>query len=106
MGLTRLAAQKGAKFFAEQKISRATGVLSLMARVSVEDCLNYVENRFALVAVASHRARKLMDGDEPLVRARNKEMVLALREIAEGLVLPVAPKETAGDAPAPSSTEQ
>lgn len=71
-----------------------------MARVSVEDCLQYVENRFALVAVAAHRARKLMDGEEPLVSARNKEMVLALREIAEGLIIP---REPAPEAPVVST---
>ncbi len=57
-----------------------------MARVSIEDCLKYMENRFALVAVASHRTRELMGGKTPLVRAKNKEAVIALREIAGGLV--------------------
>lgn len=64
-----------------------------MARVSIEDCLDYIENRFALVAVASDRTRILMDGEESLVRSKNKEAVTALREIAEGLIVakPVAP---------------
>jgi DNA-directed RNA polymerase subunit omega len=57
-----------------------------MARVSIEDCLKNMENRFALVAVASHRTRELMSGKTPLVKAKNKEAVIALREIANGLV--------------------
>jgi DNA-directed RNA polymerase subunit omega len=58
-----------------------------MARVSIEDCLQYIENRFALVAIASHRTRQLMEGKTPLVRTKNKEAVTALREIAEGMVI-------------------
>ena len=58
-----------------------------MARVSIEDCLERIDNRFALVLVASDRTRQLMDGAEPLVKARNKESVLALREIAEGKIV-------------------
>ena len=57
-----------------------------MARVSIEDCLEHIENRFALVAIASHRTRQLMEGKTPLVRTRNKEAVTALREIADGLI--------------------
>ncbi|MDQ3233056.1 MAG: DNA-directed RNA polymerase subunit omega [Pseudobdellovibrionaceae bacterium] len=62
-----------------------------MARVSIEDCLQYIENRFALVAVASHRTRQLMEGKTPLVKTKNKEAVTALREIAEGLVVSMNP---------------
>ena len=58
-----------------------------MARVSIEDCLEQVDNRFALVIIASDRARQLMDGAEPLVKARNKESVVALRENAEGKIV-------------------
>ena len=58
-----------------------------MARVSIEDCLEQVDNRFALVIIASDRARQLMDGAEPLVKAKNKESVVALREIAEGEIV-------------------
>jgi DNA-directed RNA polymerase subunit omega len=58
-----------------------------MARVSIEDCLNHIENRFALVAIAAHRARQLMDGEQALVKSRNKEAVTALREIAEGAIV-------------------
>jgi len=56
----------------------------LMARVSIEDCLEYMENRFALVAVAADRARQLMAGQVPSIRTKNKEGVTALREIADG----------------------
>lgn len=64
-----------------------------MARVSIEDCLTSIENRFVLVAVASHRTRCLMSGDTPLVNSRNKEAVTALREIAEGQIVPSVPKQ-------------
>ena len=59
-----------------------------MARVTVEDCLENVENRFELVMVSSKRARQIATGGkEPLVPIENdKPTVLALREIAEGLV--------------------
>jgi len=59
-----------------------------MARVTVEDCLEKVENRFALVLLASQRTRQLMKGDEPLVdnEGDNKEAVTALREIAAGVI--------------------
>jgi len=58
-----------------------------MARITVEDCLQHVENRFQLVLVAARRARQLAAGAEPLVpRENDKPTVLALREIAEGRV--------------------
>ena len=58
-----------------------------MARVTVEDCLDHVENRFQLVLVASKRARQLNSGVHPLVERENdKATVMALREIAEGRV--------------------
>jgi DNA-directed RNA polymerase subunit omega len=59
-----------------------------MARVTVEDCLSEVKNRFELVLLASKRARFLArSGEEPLVAINNdKETVLALREIAAGKV--------------------
>ena len=72
-----------------------------MARVTVEDCLDNVDNRFELVMLASKRARQLATGgEEPKVDVNNdKPTVVALREIAEGLVtndnieLPVATDE-------------
>ncbi|MDF1762464.1 MAG: DNA-directed RNA polymerase subunit omega [Oleibacter sp.] len=61
-----------------------------MARVTVEDCLNNVENRFELVMLAAKRARQIATGgSEPLVPEENdKPTVVALREIAEDLVTP------------------
>ena len=59
-----------------------------MARVTVEDCLEHVDNRFELVMLATRRARGLRAyGNDPLVPEENdKATVIALREIAEGLV--------------------
>lgn len=60
-----------------------------MARLTVEDCLPFVDNRFHLVLVASKRARQIAMGGQPLVPLENdKPTVLALREIAEGKVGP------------------
>ncbi len=58
-----------------------------MARITVEDCLERVENRFALVHVASKRARELFKGVFPLIRCKNREVVTSLREIAAGKVV-------------------
>lgn len=58
-----------------------------MARVTVEDCLEHVDNRFELVLTAAKRARKISIGAEPLVPMENdKPTVIALREIAQGLL--------------------
>ena len=57
-----------------------------MARVTVEDCLEHVPNRFALVVLAASRARQLSRGDEAMVEAPNKPAVMALREIAKSFV--------------------
>jgi len=58
-----------------------------MARVTVEDCLDHVANRFELVLLATKRSRQLVYGKEPMLPWENdKPTVLALREIAEGLV--------------------
>ena len=57
-----------------------------MARVTVEDCLEQEENRFALVILASVRTRQLMRGAHPRVRSTNKPSVTSLREIAAGKV--------------------
>ncbi len=59
-----------------------------MARITVEDCLDHVDNRFELVMLATRRARQMRRfGSEPLVPIENdKPSVLALREIAAGLV--------------------
>jgi len=56
-----------------------------MARVTVEDCLDKVDNRFDLVLVATRRARQISNGKEPMVDWENdKPAVVALREIADG----------------------
>ncbi|MES9882557.1 MAG: DNA-directed RNA polymerase subunit omega [Sedimenticola sp.] len=58
-----------------------------MARVTVEDCLEHVDNRFGLVLLATKRARQLVNGVDPLLPWENdKPTVMALREIAAGLV--------------------
>jgi DNA-directed RNA polymerase subunit omega len=59
-----------------------------MARVTVEDCLKHVANRFELVMVATKRARQIaVRGDQPMVEWENdKPTVVALREIAEGFI--------------------
>ncbi len=58
-----------------------------MARVTVEDCLDYVDNRFDLVLLATKRARQLVNGVEPLIPWENdKPTVVALREIGDGLI--------------------
>ena len=59
-----------------------------MARITVEDCQERVNNRFLLVQMAIKRVRQYRDGYEPLVASRNKEVVTALREIAGGKVMP------------------
>jgi len=60
-----------------------------MARLTVEDCLPHVDNRFHLVLVAAKRARQIAMGADALVEVENdKPTVLALREISEGLVGP------------------
>jgi len=53
-----------------------------MARITVEDCLERVPNRFELVLLAARRAKQLLKGARPLVESDNKEIVSALREIA------------------------
>jgi DNA-directed RNA polymerase subunit omega len=67
-----------------------------MARISVEDCLQKVPNRFGLVSVAAARTKQLLKGSKPRVQADNKEIVLALREIAAGKVTPIKPKGKIG----------
>ena len=58
----------------------------LMARITVEDCLENIPNRFELVLGAARRAKQLLKGARPLVESDNKEVVTALREIAAGKV--------------------
>ncbi len=59
-----------------------------MARVTVEDCLEKVDNRFALVLLVSKRAKQLLKGANPMVQTKsNKYIVSSLREVAQGSVL-------------------
>lgn len=57
-----------------------------MARITVEDCLENVENRFQLVLLAAKRAKQLLKGSRPPLDSDNKEVVTALREIGAGKV--------------------
>ena len=71
-----------------------------MARITVQDCLEHVDNRFNLVLLAAKRARQIENGMDPLVPSNNdKPTVIALREIAAGLVTPetVEPEESPED---------
>ena len=67
-----------------------------MARITVDDCLENVDNRFEFVMVTAHRAKKLLKKDsQPLIddHRDNREVVTALREIADGAVKPTKPVE-------------
>jgi DNA-directed RNA polymerase subunit omega len=57
-----------------------------MARITVEDCLTRIPNRFQLVLAATYRARMLSQGHAPKIETRNKPGVTALREISSGEV--------------------
>jgi DNA-directed RNA polymerase subunit omega len=69
-----------------------------MARITVEDCLQVVPNRFELVLGAARRAKQLLKGARPLVESGNKEVVTALREIAAAKVTMVRPEDDQTDA--------
>ena len=84
-----------------------------MARITVDDCLKRIPNRFQLTLTATYRARQLSAGASPLVEAnRDKFTVIALREISVGKVgvevlrrnpvIPAAPAAPAAPAPAPT----
>jgi DNA-directed RNA polymerase subunit omega len=66
-----------------------------MARVTVEDCLARVSNRFQLALVTVKRAKMLLRGGRPLVATTNKEIVTSLREVAAGEIK-LAARETSG----------
>lgn len=57
-----------------------------MARVTVEDCLEKISNRFELSILVSKRVKQLLRGDEPLLSTKNKHVVTSLREVAAGKV--------------------
>ncbi len=66
-----------------------------MARITIEDCMEKVPNRFQLVRMASIRAKQLKKGARPLLTSEeNKEVVMALREIAGGFVKPANDEPT------------
>jgi DNA-directed RNA polymerase subunit omega len=65
-----------------------------LARITVEDCLDNIDNIFEMVLVAAKRARRVAHGAEPMVELENdKPTVIALREIADGLVSPAILEE-------------
>lgn len=64
-----------------------------MARITVEDCLAKVGNRFLITQMAIKRVKQFREGYEPLVSSKNKENVVALREIAAGKIFPEAEME-------------
>ena len=69
-----------------------------MARITIEDCTERVPNRFHLVQMASVRTKQLKKGARALVQTEdNKEVVIALREIAAGYILPDYPELSADD---------
>ncbi len=59
-----------------------------MARITVEDCIQKIPNHFDLVMLAVSRCRDLHNGEIALIEHKNKEPLIALREIADGLVIP------------------
>lgn len=58
-----------------------------MARITVEDCLQKVNNRFTIIHMAAKRVRQLRKGAEPTIQSKNKDIVVSLREIATGNVM-------------------
>ncbi|MFO7736847.1 MAG: DNA-directed RNA polymerase subunit omega [Desulfatiglandaceae bacterium] len=79
-----------------------------MARITVEDCLQKVNNRFGLIHLAAKRVRQLRKGAEPLVVCKNKDIVVALREIADEKVFPAEREEdsSASSGMEPSDLEE
>ncbi len=68
-----------------QTDSQSTLRKYIMARITVEDCLKTIPNRFELVLAATYRARQLVQGHTPRVESKDKPTVTALREIAVGM---------------------
>lgn len=68
-----------------------------MARVTIEDCLEKVENRYELVHLTAKRVKQLREGDDALVKSKNKEVVTALREIAADKIVHSAIEEYDSD---------
>ena len=65
-----------------------------MARITVEDCLQKVNNRFALIHMASKRVRQLRKGSEPTITSKNRDIVVSLREVAAGNVVKAEPYDS------------
>lgn len=57
-----------------------------MARITVDDCIDKIPNRFELTLAATYRARQLAQGSQPMVESKDKPVVTALREISAGMV--------------------
>jgi DNA-directed RNA polymerase subunit omega len=80
-----------------------------MARITIEDSLLVAKTRFGLVSLASKRAHQLLKGSEPLIASKNREIVMALREIAAGKVVYANPEYLNGTQedfkPIPDSSE-
>ena len=72
-----------------------------MARITVEDCLEKVNNRFALIQLAFQRVKQLRNGAPRLLQTKNKEVVGVLREIAAGLVTLEQAQPALPEGPAP-----
>jgi len=78
----------------------------IMARITVEDCLEKVDNRFGLIHLSAKRVRQLRKGVEPLIDCKNKDVVVSLREIAAGKIFQTEKVEDGllienGEEPAP-----
>jgi DNA-directed RNA polymerase subunit omega len=67
-----------------------------MARITVEDCLKRINNRFLIVQLSIKRVKQYREGYDQLVECDNKEVVASLREIAKGEVMPLESVEEAG----------
>lgn len=76
-----------------------------MARITVEDCLNNVDNRFQLIHLAAKRVRQLKKGAAPMVVCKNKDIVVALREIAAGDVFQAGRGKIHNRIEAPTDTD-
>ena len=86
MSLTPRLAKRG-------RFSKVSKQEIVMARITVEDCLQNVDNRFRLIHLSAKRVRQLRKGTEPLIVCKNKDVVVSLREIAAGKVFPVEREE-------------
>ncbi|RLC27350.1 MAG: DNA-directed RNA polymerase subunit omega [Deltaproteobacteria bacterium] len=74
-----------------------------MARITVEDCLRKVDNRFGLIHLSAKRVRQLRKGAEPLIKCKNEDIVVSLREIAAGKVFQVREPGDEPKLPAPKT---